>query len=126
MVSKPVVLFIKDVYNKYMFLKKSKMSQQGGLIKIIIIFIIVVLILSILNIDVRGIVESEQVQTNFSYIWNVVKMVWSDYLSDPVTYFWNNIFIALLWTSFVDNMERIKAGEPTTLMQNAPMVDFAQ
>ncbi|MCR4284360.1 MAG: hypothetical protein NUV64_03575 [Parcubacteria group bacterium] len=109
-----------------MFLKNGAISRQGGLIKMIIIFIIVILILSVLNIDIRSIVESEEVQTNFSYIWNFAKIVWSDYLSDPVTYFWNNIFISLLWTSFVDNMERIKAGEPTEMMLNAPRIDFVQ
>lgn len=109
-----------------MILRKNIGSKQGGLIKMLIIFIVVILILSILNIDLRSIVESDQVQTNFSYVWNFTKIVWSDYLSDPVTYFWNNIFISLLWTSFVDNMERIKAGEPTEMMLNAPRVDFVQ
>lgn len=109
-----------------MFLGRKNMLQQGGLIKLLVIFVIVIVILSVLHIDIRSIVESEGVQANFSYIWNFTKVVWSDYLSDPVTYFWNNIFIALLWTSFVDNMERIKAGEPTDLMINAPQVDFIQ
>ncbi len=126
MVPQSIVLSINDDYNKYMFLGRKNMLQQGGLIKLLVIFVIVIVILSVLHIDIRSIVESEGVQANFSYIWNFTKVVWSDYLSDPVTYFWNNIFIALLWTSFVDNMERIKAGEPTDLMINAPQVDFIQ
>jgi len=92
----------------------------------LIILIIVIIVLSAFNIDIKSIVESEQAQSNFSYVWNFAKIVWYDYLSDPVTYFWNNIFISLLWTSFVDNMERIKAGEPTSLMLDAPRVDFVQ
>lgn len=109
-----------------MMFRENYAPRQGGLIKLIIIFVIVVLILSVLNINIRSIIESEQVQTNFSYVWNFIKTIWSDYLAYPMIYFWNNIFIDLLWNSFVDNLDRIKAGEPTEMMLNAPSVDFAQ
>ncbi len=109
-----------------MMFKEDYSSRRKGFIKLIIIFVIVVLILSILNINLKSIIESEPVQNNFSYIWNFAKTVWSDYLAGPVIYFWNDIFMNLLWTSFVDNMERIKAGKPTDMMLDAPKVDFAQ
>jgi len=106
--------------------RKNIASKQGGFLKMLIIFIVVIIVLSALNIDIKSIVESEQAQSNFSYVWNFAKLIWNDYLSDPVTYFWNNIFISLLWTSFMDNMERIKGGESTEMMLNAPRVDFVQ
>jgi len=37
--------------------KKGIVPQQGGLIKILIIFVIVFFILSVLNIDIRSIVD---------------------------------------------------------------------
>lgn len=88
----------------------------------IIIIAVVVLILSYFNIDVRGIIEAPQTQENFAYIKTQLVYIWNTYLSDPVLYFWNNIFIDLLWESFTENLERIKLGEPEMLQQNAPQV----
>lgn len=101
------------------------MNKKAGFIKLIFIFIILALVISYFGIDIRGIVESETAQNNFSYVWGFIKMIWDDYLSNPITYFWNNIFIDLLWNSFIDNMERIKAGEPNDFILNAPTVDFS-
>jgi hypothetical protein len=100
-------------------------SRQGGLIKLILIFIILIITLSYFGIDIRGIVESERTQQNFSYAWSLATTIWYDYLADPITYFWNNIFISLLWTSFIDNLERVKQGEPHDFILNAPSVDFS-
>jgi len=48
--------------------------------------------------------------------------VWNSYLSQPILYFWHNIFIDLLWNSFIDNMERIRDGQPTTIEELAPQL----
>lgn len=99
---------------------KYPQERKGGLIKLIILIIIGVIALSYFNIDVRGIIEAPQTQQNFQYIGDQIELVWDQYLADPVLYFWNNIFIDLLWDSFVENMERIKEGRPTELQENSP------
>jgi len=73
---------------------KTNNKQEEGFIKIILIIIIVVVILSVLNIDIRGLVESESFQNNFSYlreagssIWSWLVQVWGTYLKEPVTAF---------------------------------------
>ncbi len=96
--------------------------HNTGFIKLIIIIIIIILVLSYFNIDIRGIVESPQSQSNLQYVWGWVVLVWNNYLANPVLYFWNNIFIDLLWESFVDNLERIKQGQPHDFDLNAPRV----
>jgi len=103
-------------YNKIML----SAQRNTGIIKFLIIIIVLILLLSYFNIDVRGIIEAPKTQENFSYVYGWIAFVWSEYLANPVRYFWNNIFIDLLWESFVDNLERIKRGESTDLELNAP------
>lgn len=85
-------------------------NKKQGLIKFILIFIILILILGYFNIDLRGLVEDPETQENFKYIkeiwqilWETTKMIfvpiWDNYLSRPLLYFWNNIFIDFVWES---------------------------
>ncbi len=85
-------------------------NDNRGLVKWVFIIIIAIIILSYLGFDLRAIVESEGTQNNLNYVWGGVVMIWDNYLSDPVLYFWNNIFLNLIWSAFVENMEVIKSG----------------
>jgi len=95
-------------------------NKQGGLIKWILIFVIFIIIISYLGLDLRAIVESPETQGNIGYVWSLTTTAWNNYLKSPVLYFWNNIFIDLLWESFVSNLERIKAGDPNDFELMAP------
>lgn len=101
-----------------------RINPQSGLIKLIVIIVIAVLILSYFSIDLKSIVESEQSKKNFSYITNGITYVWDKYLSKPTLYFWNNIFIGILWETFKGSMDNIKNGEPTNIQRLAPNVDL--
>lgn len=96
--------------------------KRGFIIKTILIIIALILIMSFLSFDIESIVESPQSQKNIAYVVGLGTLVWDKFLSKPVLYFWQNIFIDLLWESFVSNMERIKQGEPTDLQLMAPYV----
>ena len=95
-------------------------KKQSGFIKFIIIIIIAIIILSYFGFNLRAIVESPTTQGNLGYVWGGVVFVWDTWLVGPVSYLWNDIFINLLWDSFIDNMKKIKAGEPTTIEELAP------
>lgn len=97
-------------------------KNQQGFLRLIFIIIILVVVLSYFNIDIRGIVEAPQTQQNISYVWGWAVFVWNEFLRSPVLYFWHNIFINLLWDSFVNNLERIKRGEPNDFELKAPQV----
>lgn len=99
-------------------------NKQQGFIKLIIIIIIAIIILSYLGFDLRAIVESPESQGNLGYVWGLVVGVWDTYLVGPASYLWNDIFIDLLWDSFVDNLERVKGGDPTTIEELAPSTNF--
>ena len=97
-------------------------KKQGGFIKLLVLFVILIVIISYLGIDLRAIVQSPETQGNLGYVWGLVVTVWDNYLERPVLYFWNNIFINLLWESFVNNMERIKNGGSFDFIPTAPSV----
>ncbi|MFA6095251.1 MAG: hypothetical protein WC767_00170 [Candidatus Paceibacterota bacterium] len=85
------------------------------MIKYIVLAIILIIVLSFFGYDIQGIVESPLAQKNLGYAKDGVMFVWDNYLSQPITYFWNNIFIGLLWNTFVNNLGRINSGAPTEL-----------
>ena len=87
-------------------------NDNRGLVKWIFIIIIAIIILSYFGFDLRSIVEAEGTQNNLNYVWGGVVTVWDDYLSTPILYFWQNIFLNLIWSAFVENMETIKSGGP--------------
>lgn len=97
-------------------------SRKGGFIKLAILIVIGILALSYFNINIQNVAESPQSKSNFGYVTRVSKAAWHGYLERPVLYFWNNIFISLLWDSFVSNLERIKKGEPNDFDLMAPQV----
>ena len=101
----------------------SKKQMNGGLIKLVILIVIAILVLSYLGFDLKTFIESDQTQGNLGYVWTFVLNVWENYLKSPVMYFWNEIFIKLIWSAFTSNMEKIKAGEPTDLQTNASSVE---
>lgn len=98
------------------------MQKQEGIIKIIILIIILLLVLSYLGISIRSIIEGESFQDNWNYAWGGVKQVWQKYLAGPAKYLWHNVFIDLIWESFIDNMERIKNGQELKVIENAPQM----
>ncbi len=85
-------------------------NKNKGLIKWIFLIIIAIIILSYLGFDLRSIVEADETQNNLNYVWGGVVMVWDNYLANPVLYFWQNIFLDLIWSAFVENMENINGG----------------
>lgn len=101
----------------------KKGNKQSGRIRWIIIIIIGLVIASYYsNFSVKDVVENEQTQENYHYIKDQTQEIYDEHLSSRIIYFWNEIFIKLLWSSFVENMERIKAGEQILPAENAPYV----
>lgn len=85
------------------------------MIKYIVLSIIAILVLSYFGYDLRTIVEAPTTQNNIHYVSGGIGFVWNEYLSQPVSYFWNNIFIGILWNAFIHNLGRVNEGAPTEL-----------
>lgn len=97
-----------------MKLSSQYIKKESGLsvIGIILLVVIGIFILSYFGISVQDNVENPTTQGNLSYVWGGVMHVWDTYLEGPILYFWNNIFIALLWNGFVHNMTLLGNGQP--------------
>ncbi len=95
---------------------------KGGIsiIGILILGFILILVLSYFKISIKSVVESPTGQENINYVGGGTRNLWNDYLAQPAAYLWNDIFINIFWKSFVNNMERIRDGQPTDYQINAP------
>lgn len=74
----------------------KKDNDEQGFIKIIVIIVVVVILLGVFNINLRGIIESEMVQNNLNYLWELLKQggewlrqVWEIYLKTPTIRVWD-------------------------------------
>lgn len=84
-------------------------------IRTLVVVIIILVILGLMGVSVEeDVVQNEVVQENTSYVWNGAVYVWETYLSGPVVFLWNEIFINIIWDTFAENMERLRNGEPPT------------
>lgn len=106
-----------DMYN-------TKQTGERGLIKWILLIIVALVLASyFFDFSVKEAVEDEQTQSNFEYIQTNTTDFWNEHLKSTADYLWNNVFIDLIWESFVENMERLKDGENTVFEDSSPGVD---
>ncbi|MEI6479898.1 MAG: hypothetical protein WCO12_00025 [bacterium] len=94
---------------------KNKNNQ--GFIGIIVLIVVAIVILSYLGFDLRKIFTSDMVQKNFSYVFGFIKNIWSNYLSVPFTFIWNEVvhpIFSLMWKAFLAGVEGIKSSNATT------------
>jgi len=118
---------LKALFKNYSFkIIMTKLNKEKGgisIVGIIIFGFIIILVLSYFKISVRSVVESPEAQDNINYVGGGTKSIWNEYLKQPVEYFWNDIFIKIFWASFINNMERIRDGQPTDYESNAPALN---
>jgi hypothetical protein len=109
----------------YNLIKKRSLSR-GGLLRTVIFIIIVLLVLSYFGLNIRAIVNSPTGQENFTYAQEIMINVWQNYLKKPVLYLWNDIFLKLIWNPAIENLTKIKDGQPDSLRSSAPTVPTPQ
>ncbi|MDD3693871.1 MAG: hypothetical protein PHC89_00535 [Candidatus Pacebacteria bacterium] len=89
------------------------MNKGFSLLKLIIILALVLLVASyFFNFSLKKAIESEQTQENFSYVSEQSQNFYTKHLKNTFDYLWYDVFVDLLWNSFIDNMGRIQEGGP--------------
>lgn len=83
---------------------KLNAPHHGGFIQIILIIVIALIVLGYFSINVADVFASPIVQENLSYAWNLVKDLWSTYLSGPAAWIWDKIG-SVLWNLFLDGLD---------------------
>ncbi len=80
---------------------------------VVVIIILVILGLSGVSVE-EDIVQNEGVQENTSYVLSGVLNIWNNYLAGPFMFLWQDVFVELIWESFILNMQRLRNGETPT------------
>lgn len=83
-----------------------QLKSNRGFIKLIVIIVVAIIILSYLGFDLKKTVTSDLTQKNFGYVWGFVKNLWSNYLSVPFTFVWNELLKPLFELAW----KALKAG----------------
>ena len=100
----------------------KRAASQQGFLKLVIFIIVVVLILGYFNIDLKKTIETPTNKDNAEYVKGHATTIWTKYLEKPAHYLWNTVFVNLLWKEFIENMNRVKDGEPTIFETMSPQV----
>lgn len=77
----------------------KKINYKRGLVRTIIIIVIALIILGYFGFDVQSIIQSDNVQRNLHYVWDVVVRIWDNYLAGPAIFVWDKIVVGMLWES---------------------------
>lgn len=98
----------------------SNFNKKGGIsiLGLLVLAVIIILVLSYFNISIKGVVQSPTGQENINYVGGGAKSFWTTYLEEPASYLWNDVWVKIFWQGFINNMERIRDGQPTDF-QNA-------
>jgi hypothetical protein len=89
-------------------------SANRGVVKLIIIIVVALLVLSYFGYNLRSIVNDDNTKDNFSFVKEIIVNTWNNYLKRPATYIWG-VFIDLIWEPAIDNLKKMKDGEPTVI-----------
>lgn len=97
-------------------------KKKGGIsiLGILLLGIVLIIALSYFNISLKAVVESPNVQNNFSYIGSTGRSLWNDYFAKPLSDIKNSAVVKYFWNSFMKNMQYIHEGEPTDFQRSAP------
>lgn len=102
------------------------MNKEAGfsLLKLIFVLAFIIIILSVLGVSLQNdVVENETVQENATFVGEILSDFWQNTLKPPLTYFWTDIFLPLLWGPFVENLTNINGGGET-VFDNFDLPDF--
>jgi hypothetical protein len=100
-------------------------NKQRGFIRWILVLAIALIVGSyFFDFSIQEAVEDEQTQDNFNYIKTHVIDFWNDHLAVTAHYLWDDVFIELIWSGFVDNIGNLNMGGHTLLEDSAPGVDI--
>ncbi len=93
----------------------STPRKNQGIIGLLVFLIIALLSISYFGINLKGIVDSPTGQSNFGYVKELTVNLWDHYLKKPSVYLYNDVFIDLIWTPFIQALKDIKAGRSTSI-----------
>ena len=104
-------------------IKIGEKKRGISIIGVLFLGFVLLLVLSYFKISIRSVIENPEAQDNINYVGGGTRNLWNDYLKKPASYLWNDVFVNIFWQSFINNMERIRDGQPTDYETAAPTVN---
>ena len=83
--------------------------MERGFIQLIVILVLILVILSLLGISLSALFQNKALQDNFSFTFNGVVYLWTNYLARPAKII-GGTFLDLIWQPFVGTLEGLKKG----------------
>jgi len=90
------------------------------MIRTILIILVVILVISYFGINLRALVSSPTTQDNVSYVVTGIGSIWNNYLKMPATYLWKEVFINLIWSQIISNMNNSRLEGPPAFSSTTP------
>ena len=104
-------------------MKKIIDSKKGiSILGIIFFSFLVILVLGYFKISIRTVIENPETQDNLEYVGGGTVSLWEKYFRKPALYFWKDIWVDIFWEGFIDNMKRLRDGDPSEIEEEVPTV----
>src|SRR5690242_9175648 len=100
------------------------LNRGISILGVLFLGLIIILVLGYFHISIRAVVQNPQSQDNLNYVGETGRSVWNDYLSAPLTKFWNDVVIDIFWNAFINDMKRIRDGNSSSLTNSVPSVSY--
>jgi ABC-type phosphate/phosphonate transport system permease subunit len=84
----------------------KKIPTNRGLVRTILLVIVLLIVLAYFGLNIRSIVASQTFQDNWAFLKTFTIDLWNNYLSGPIVYLWNKIFIPFIWNPIIDNLAK--------------------
>jgi len=97
-------------------------AKDRGFIQLIIILALLVVILSLLGVSLSALFGNPILQTNFSFIWDGLSVLWDRWLGAPAQAVWD--FISdftreFVWGPLSESLNSLRQGEVPSLTPQA-------
>ena len=95
-------------------------TKNRGFIQLIIILALLVVILSLLGVSLSALFGNPILQTNFSFIWDGLSVLWDRWLGAPAQAVWD--FISdfareFVWGPLKESLNSLRQGEIPSFTQ---------
>lgn len=94
--------------------------HNRGFVGYVVLVVCILVIAGATQITLPTIQESSEANKKIADAEEIVQDTWHSYLEQPFLYIWNNLLSNVMWNVFIDNMKRIRNGEPTDFQKWAP------
>ncbi len=92
-------------------MKKDNKQRGISILGVFFLSLVIILVLSYFNVSIRAVVESPTGQENINYVERTAKTVWDNYLAEPASYLWNDVWLKIIWQPLISKIDNTSSTE---------------